>query len=179
MIVIIYDGIRCVQLLSMPNSPTRDDEQRERGLGVLAAGLLFAFQDELYARFEQAGHSNITPPHGAVLAHLDPGGTRATELARRSGRPKQLIGRAIDELEQLGYVERRPEPGDRRAKLIVPTPRGRQLIQLSDGIIRDIEKRPANALGPDAYRNFKHALATVTETLTAPTSRRRPPDGAE
>lgn len=155
----------------MTHDPAPDDEQREQGLGVLTARLLFAFQDELYARFAQAGHGNVTRPHGAVLAHLDPEGTRATELARRSGRPKQLIGRAIDELEQLGYVERRPEPGDRRAKLIVPTRRGRQLIQLSDQIIHDIEKRPADALGQDAYQDFKQALATVTDTLNTPDER--------
>jgi DNA-binding MarR family transcriptional regulator len=109
----------------------------------------------------------VTRPHGAVLAHLDHEGTRATDLARRSGRPKQLIGRAIDELEQLGYVERRPEPGDRRAKLIVPTARGQELIQLSDQVIQDIEKRLANALGEDAYHDFKHALATATEVVTS------------
>jgi DNA-binding MarR family transcriptional regulator len=165
MTVIIYDGIENVQSLEMTSHSTLDDK-RAMGLGVLAARLLFAFQDELYARFEQAGHGRVTRPHGVVLAHLDPEGTRATELARRSRRPKQLIGRAIDELEQLGYVERRPEPGDRRAKLIVPTARGRQLMEISDEIVRDIEQRPANALGQDAYQDFKDALATVTETLT-------------
>jgi DNA-binding MarR family transcriptional regulator len=141
---------------------------RERGLGVLAARLLFAFQDELYARLEEAGHGRLTRPHGAVLAHIDHDGTRATELARRSGRPKQLIGRAIDELERLGYVERRPEPGDRRAKLIVPTDRGHELIRLSDAIIRDIEQRPAAALGSAAYHDFKRSLGAVVDTLTRP-----------
>jgi DNA-binding MarR family transcriptional regulator len=144
------------------------NRQRERGLGVLAARLLFAFQDELYARLDEAGHGKLTRPHGAVLAHLDRDGTRATELARRSGRPKQLIGRAIDELEQLGYVERRPEPGDRRAKLIVPTTLGHELIRISDAIIRDIEQRPADALGHAAYHDFKQALGAVADTLTEP-----------
>jgi len=128
--------------------------KRGQGLGVLAARLLFVFQDELYARFEEAGHGKVTRPHGAVLGHLDLDGTRATELARRSRRPKQVIGRAVDELEQLGYVERRPEPGDRRAKLVVPTERGRELIRLSDRIIRDIERRPEAAralLGEDVW----------------------------
>jgi DNA-binding MarR family transcriptional regulator len=144
--------------------------QREHGLGVLAARLLFAFQDELYARLHEAGHGKLTRVHGAVLAHIDAYGTRATELARRSRRTKQLIGRAVDELEQLGYVERRPEPGDRRAKLVVPTERGRELIRLSDQIIRDIEQRAAAALGQAAYGNFKRALATVADTLTPPAS---------
>jgi DNA-binding MarR family transcriptional regulator len=156
----------------MTTVPT-PDAQRERGLGVLAARLLFAFQDELYARFAAAGHGNVTRLQGAVLAHLDREGTRATELARRSGRPKQLIGRAVDELEQLGYVERRPEPGDRRAKLIVPTDRGRKLIRLSDETISDIEQRAAAALGQADYDNFKQALAAVADTLTQPATEDR------
>jgi DNA-binding MarR family transcriptional regulator len=149
------------------------DAERERGLGVLAARLLFAFQDQLYARFEQAGHGKLTRLHGAVLAHIDADGTRATELARRSGRQKQVIGRAVDELEQLGYVERRPEPGDRRAKLVVPTDLGRELIHLSDEIIRDIEQRPAAALGQTPYHDFKQALGAVADTLT-PTATDQP-----
>jgi DNA-binding MarR family transcriptional regulator len=148
----------------MTTSPTADG-QRAHGLGILAARLLFAFQDELYARLDEAGHGKLTRVHGAVVAHLDPDGTRATELARRSGRPKQLIGRAVDELEELGYVERRPEPGDRRAKLVIPTELGRELIRLSDEIIRDIEQRPAAVLGQVAYDSFKNALETVADTL--------------
>src|ERR671915_1888192 len=101
--------------------------ERESGLGTLAARLLFAIQDELYERLEQAGHGELTYLHGAVIAHLDESGTRATELARRSGRHKQVIGRLVDELEELGYVERRPEVDDRRGKLVVPTSRGLEL----------------------------------------------------
>jgi DNA-binding MarR family transcriptional regulator len=153
----------------MTTRPTSARE-RERGLGVLAARLLFAFQDQLYARFEEAGHGKLTRLHGAVLGHIDRDGTRATELARRSGRQKQVIGRAVDELEQLGYVERRPEPGDRRAKLVVPTDLGRELIRLSDETISEIEHRPAAALGQAPYDNFKQALAAVADSLTQPAS---------
>src|SRR5215207_5554317 len=110
----------------MSNRPRtgRDGGAGRHSLGILAARLLFAVQDELYARLEQAGHGALSRLHGAVIAHLDEEGTRATELARRSGRHKQVVGRIVDELEQLGYVRRLPEPGDRRAKLVVPTERG-------------------------------------------------------
>lgn len=142
--------------------------ERERGLGVLAARLLFSFQDELYGRFAEAGHRDVTRIQGAVLGHLDLEGTRATELARRAGRPKQVIGRAVDELEELGYVERRPEPGDRRAKLVAPTDRGRELLRLSDETIRELDRRAAASLGPDAYAEFKQALGRVTDALSRP-----------
>lgn len=144
----------------------RRSRPRELGLGILAARLLFAVQDELYARLEEAGHAELTRLHGAVIAHLDEDGTRATELARRSGRHKQVIGRIVDELETLGYVERCPEEGDRRAKLVVPTERGRDVMRLSDEIIADIERREADKLGEAAFDDFIQALHTVVGSLT-------------
>jgi DNA-binding MarR family transcriptional regulator len=140
--------------------------ERESGLGILAARLLFAIQDELYARLEESGHTDLTRLHGAVIAHLDEDGTRATELARRSGRHKQIIGRIVDELEELGYVERRPELVDRRAKLVVPTERGREVMRLSDEIILALERRQAAALGENEYDVFKQALRAVVDSLT-------------
>jgi DNA-binding MarR family transcriptional regulator len=148
--------------------------ERESGLGILAARLLFAIQDELYARLEEAGHGDLTRLHGAVTAHLDEEGTRATELARRSGRHKQIIGRIVDELEELGYVERRPEQRDRRAKLVVPTERGREVMRLSDEIILDLERRQAAALGEREYDVFKEALRGVVDSLTASAEVGRP-----
>ena len=142
--------------------------ERDSGLGILAARLLFAVQDELYARLEDAGHADLTRLHGAVIAHLDGEGTRATELARRSGRHKQIVGRIVDELEELGYVERRPERVDRRAKLVVPTERGREVMRLSDEIILDIERRQAAALGEREYGAFKRTLRAVVDSLARP-----------
>jgi DNA-binding MarR family transcriptional regulator len=148
--------------------------ERASGLGILAARLLFAVQDELYARLEDAGHRRLTRLHGAVIAHLDEEGTRATELARRSGRHKQIVGRIVDELEELGYVERRPERNDRRAKLVVPTDRGREVMRLSDEIILDLERRQAAALGENEYEAFKHALRAVVDSLTLSAELERP-----
>jgi DNA-binding MarR family transcriptional regulator len=142
------------------------DDERASGLGIVAARLLFAIQDELYARLEEAGHGELTRLHGAVIAHLDEEGTRATELAHRSGRHKQIIGRIVDELEELGYVERRPERTDRRAKLVVPTERGREVMRVSDEIIRDIERRQADAQGTATYDDFKRTLLAVVDSLT-------------
>ena len=152
----------------MSSKRRAETKQREPGLGILAAWLLFAVQDELYRGLEEAGHGQLTRLHGAVIAHLDEQGTRATELARRSGRHKQVIGRIVDELEELGYVEREPERDDRRAKLVVPTERGREVMRLSDAIIRDIERRQADKLGQAAYEEFTEMLRAVVDSLRQP-----------
>ena len=96
-----------------------------------------------------------------MLAYLDEDGIRATELARLSGRHKQIVGRLIDELEELGYVERRPDPADRRAKLIVPTQRGLGQLQRGDEIVAEIEARHAAAIGGRDYAAFRDVLRGV------------------
>jgi DNA-binding MarR family transcriptional regulator len=146
-------------------SRRRDLVGQAPGLGMLAAQLLFAVQDELYRRLEAAGYHDLRPRHGLVLAYLDDQGSRATELAARSGRHKQIIGRTVDELETLGYVTRTPDPRDRRAKLVVPTPRGRAVMALSDQIMNDLGARGAQAVGADAYAQFRHTFHQLIKEL--------------
>ena len=136
----------------------KERQELNPDLGVLASLLLLSLQDELFARLAEAGYDDLQPRHGAVLAYLDEDGIRATDLSRLSGRHKQIVGRIIDELESLGYVERRPDPEDRRAKLIFPTERGLEQIRLEDKIVADIEARHADALGGRTYAQFRDIL---------------------
>jgi len=132
-------------------------------LGVLAGRLLFAVQGELFGRLAGLGFDDLRPRHGVVLAYLEVDGVRATELARRSGQHKQVIGTMIDELEALGYVERRPDPGDRRAKLICPTERGRAELAAAGKILAAMQERHARRLGRENYAAFKAALQDIIE----------------
>jgi DNA-binding MarR family transcriptional regulator len=151
--------------------------RQDPGLGMLAAQLLFAVQDELYRHLADAGYRDIRPRHGIVVAYLDEHGSRATELAALSGRHKQLVGRTVDELEALGYVKREPDPSDRRAKLVVPTERGRAVMRLSDQIMADIGARGAQAVGDDAYGQFRRTLQRLIDEFRdgRPPGHRNPP----
>jgi MarR family len=59
----------------------------------------------------------------------------------------QAMGELVDELEGLGYVQRRRDPTDRRAKLITLTESGRQCVAAGTDTIGDIERRITDALG--------------------------------
>ncbi|MFC9977304.1 MarR family winged helix-turn-helix transcriptional regulator [Spirillospora sp. NPDC127200] len=132
-------------------------------LGVLAGRLMFSVQRELFETLAGQGHARLRPKHGAVLAYLDPEGSRATELAQRSGQHKQVIGTLVDELIDLGYVVREPDPTDRRAKLVVPTELGLDQMSRSDALLADMERRLAETLGERAYADFKRTLREVVE----------------
>jgi len=127
-------------------------------LGMLTARLLFQVQRELTAALPERGHADLRPKHGAILAHLDAEGTRATELARLSGQHKQAIGLLVDELVELGYVRREADPADRRAKLVVPTERGLAEMRASDAVLEQVERRCAEAIGAEEFAAFKRTL---------------------
>jgi DNA-binding MarR family transcriptional regulator len=139
----------------------RERQEWNPDLGVLASRLHGSLQDELFSRLATAGYTDLQPRHWAVLAYLDEDGVRATELARLSGRHKQIVGRLVDELEELGYLERRPDPEDRRAKLVVPTERGLDQLRLGDEIVAEIEARHASEIGGRNYAEFRDALRAV------------------
>ncbi|MEU8384545.1 helix-turn-helix domain-containing protein [Streptosporangium sp. NPDC048865] len=132
-------------------------------LGVLSGRLLFAVQGELFATLAEQGFGDLKHRHGAVLAYLDPEGVRATELSRLSGQSKQIVGILVDELEALGYVERRPDPRDRRAKLICPTGRGLAQMRAADAVMTAIQRRHARRLGQENYDEFKRMLNDITD----------------
>jgi DNA-binding MarR family transcriptional regulator len=139
----------------------RERQEWSPDLGLLATRLESALQRELFQRLAEHGFSDLQPRHNAVLAYLDEDGVRATELARLSEMPKQVVGRLVDELEELGYVERRPDSADRRAKLVVPTERGLEQLQRGDEIVADIEARHARAIGARDYARFRDVLRGV------------------
>jgi len=142
-------------------------KEQEPDLGILAVQLSARVQREIFARAAEQGFADARPRHGAVLAYLDVDGTRPGELARLAGRNKQTMGAIIDELERLGYVRREPDPADRRAKLIVPTERGRRLMEVSDGLVATIEQDLSDTLGADVYRAFRAALDRGVASLPA------------
>ncbi|WIV57249.1 MarR family winged helix-turn-helix transcriptional regulator [Amycolatopsis nalaikhensis] len=141
-----------------------EKNETDPDLGVLAGRLLFAVQEELFTKLADEGFDDLHPRHGAVLAYLDKDGVRATELSRLSGQHKQVIGKLVDELEELGYVERRPDPADRRAKLVCPTERGLAEMRAGGRIMAAMQERHARRLGRDIYALFKSALIDITRS---------------
>ncbi|GIH95488.1 MarR family winged helix-turn-helix transcriptional regulator [Planobispora siamensis] len=142
-------------------------EQAPPDLGMLVGQLMFSVQQELFETLARQGHPHVRPRHGTVLAYLAPDGVRATELSRRSGQHKQIIGNIVDELVELGYVRREPDPRDRRAKLIVPTEHGIDEIAKAHAILAGIERRHRRALGEEAYAAFKNAFQEVARLQRA------------
>jgi len=95
---------------------------------------------ELVARMHDAGYPDISGAHHPVFENIDPQGTRLTTLALRAQLTHQSIGEMVSNLEELGYVTRRSDPSDGRARLVVLTPRGKRMVARAAQEIGKIEK---------------------------------------
>jgi DNA-binding MarR family transcriptional regulator len=78
---------------------------------------------------------------------------------------KQSMAELVAHLERHGYVERIPDPADRRAKLVRVTRRGRQVIPLAREAITEVEARWSEALGERDLERLRRLLARLNARL--------------
>ena len=88
-----------------------------------------------------------------------------TELARATMISSGGITKRLDRLVDVGLVERRPDPGDRRGTLVRLTPRG--VATIEDAVAAHVanEDRVLRSLGPAERRTFDGLLRRVLEDL--------------
>src|SRR5215217_1281462 len=103
--------------------------------------------DELHRRLRIAGFDDGRPAHDAVFANVPPEGIRLTDLAQRAGMTKQAMSELVVDLEHLGYVTRRKDPRDGRARLVTFTNRGWASVATALGAFREIEADLAGRVG--------------------------------
>ncbi|MFD4429326.1 MarR family winged helix-turn-helix transcriptional regulator [Nocardia sp. NPDC058497] len=120
-----------------------------------------AYERELNDRLRARLGTDLRPAHYAVFRHLEPGGSRVTALAEAAGMTQQSMGELVTHLERCGYVERRPEPADRRARLIVATAAGGEALALAGEHIRRIEEAIAAELGGATLGDVRTALGRI------------------
>lgn len=131
---------------------------RQEHIGRLLLAASRRFDEELTARLHARGHRDIRPAHSAVFAHLDREGTRPSELARRAGMTKQSMGELIADLEVKGYVARRDDASDGRAKVVVLTEAGVRLDREAARAIGGVERAYRRRLGPERLEAVRSAL---------------------
>ena len=103
------------------------------------------------------------PAHSAVFANIALGGTRLSDLAGRANMTPQAMGELVDDLEQMGYVRRRPDPDDRRAKLVVLTPNGRRCVEAGMHVVQGIETKLRDQLGERGLATLRRSAGQIIE----------------
>lgn len=84
------------------------------------------------------------------------------ELARRSGRDQTRLIRHLDRLESAGLLTRRPDPHDRRHRIVEMTTEGRTRFRSCRRAIRQMEASLLAGL-PGQGATFRRQLDALAE----------------
>jgi DNA-binding MarR family transcriptional regulator len=99
-----------------------------------------------------------------VLLALDRSPVRTqAALADAIGADKTRIIADLDELQEQGYIERRPDPDDRRVRLLEITSDGRAVKDATQAGIQRGEERWLQTLSAEDRRVFLRVLQQLTD----------------
>ena len=94
-----------------------------------------AMQADMVRSAHREGYDMVKPSHNAVFGFLSaPEGQRTVDLAQRAGITRQSMGEVVRDLVDLGILELVPDPTDGRAKLVLPTDRGNEVIEVAQSL---------------------------------------------
>lgn len=103
-----------------------------------------------------------TRHYGILLALAEDGPSSQSGLGRRLNIDRTTMVTAVDELEQLGYLARKPDPNDRRANRVELTGRGRGRLVRATGTIAAAEAQLLAGLSPAEIQTLRALLHRVT-----------------
>lgn len=129
----------------------------DRASRVLAADMVQAAH--------RHGHHEVKPAHNSVFATLSRSGSRAADMAARAGITRQSMGEVIREMVALGILEMRPDPDDKRAKLVTYSDYGLEVSGQGHEHMAELEQRFAAEFGEAEYESARDVLARLVGLL--------------
>jgi DNA-binding MarR family transcriptional regulator len=140
-------------------TPRARDGARVRGAPFVGALLRMSWQavrERLLAVLGARGFGDINQTHFTIFQYPPPHGVRATDLARRASMTKQAMNYLLQQVETLGYIERRASPGHR--SLVYLTPRGWQVTETIWTAMQELEAEWAQRIGPKRFADLLDSL---------------------
>jgi DNA-binding MarR family transcriptional regulator len=151
----------------LSGSTSAPEPESESGLQLNLGLLMFipyrAMENAVIEALAEAGFDDITLAQARVFQRIARDGSRLTELAAAAQVTKQTAGSLVDQLERAGYVERRPDPRDGRARLVVVAERGAAAVRASREVVARIEARWGAHLGEARTAQLREALTALRE----------------
>jgi MarR family transcriptional regulator, transcriptional regulator for hemolysin len=152
---------------------SRVDAAAEIDLAFLLNHASHVLTSELTARLACLG---ITQRGYCVLSNALPGDRTQIKLAEQCGMDKTTMVVTIDELEKSGLVERQLSPTDRRARIIVATDKGREILSQAKEIVDAVYTDVLGVLPPLEREALVNALTRlVGDRLATPMQCQRAP----
>ncbi|HEU5156453.1 MAG TPA: MarR family transcriptional regulator [Streptosporangiaceae bacterium] len=136
-------------------------------IGLLLRLVYQHYAQDIDAALHEAGFGDIRPAHANVFPFVPPDGITVSGLAELARVRKQTMAQAVEQLEQMGYVERRPNPRDRRSRLVYLTERGAAVKPVTHATAARVEERWAELMSPEELEALRATLLRLLTELRA------------
>jgi len=136
-------------------------------IGLLVRLIYQHYSQAMDAALHDAGFEDIGPSAGNVFPFVGPEGISVSELAEFAHVRKQTMAQAVEQLELAGYVERKPNPNDRRSQLVFLTERGKSVPPVTHAAAARVEDRWAALTSRDELEALRESLVRLLDALQA------------
>jgi len=135
----------------------------ELDLGVLLGLAYNQFVAELHDRLADEGFMHLKSTFGFAFKVLARERLTTSELAARLGITPQGAAKTVEEMVAAGYVERTPDPADRRLKRLALTERCRSLLAVAHEFHVDFERQLSAELGAERTAALREVLDAIVD----------------
>lgn len=136
-------------------------------LGFVLTDVARMLRGAFERRIANAG-LGLTPGEARTLVRIATlEGSRQLEIAQRLGIEPMTLSTYLDRLQSLGYVERRPDPADRRAKLIFTTPAAGAMIAGIRTEQVELMEQVTSGIGQEELELIRDRLKRLRANLSA------------
>jgi DNA-binding MarR family transcriptional regulator len=139
------------------------NSRQPQELGILLFVANRALEQRAFDAVVAAGVTDITLAQARVAARIAPDGSRVSELALQARITKQSAAFLVEQLEAAGYVQRVPDPTDRRARLVQLTRRAQRVARVADAEVRRVLAEWADHVGEKRLRLMHETLRDLRE----------------
>lgn len=137
--------------------------QPRSDLGILVLLAYQGFVRQLHAGMAEHGYDDLGRSDGLVFRMLHAGPRTVSDLATRMEITKQGAAQIIEDMERRGYVVRRPDPTDARARLVDLSGRGRGALAVAREFHRGYEAGLAGEHGAEQVDGLRSLLSAMAD----------------
>ena len=122
-----------------------------------------AWEQAFNAAMVAAGYPLFAEARGRLIRYIGRDGVGQAELAARAGLTKQAVQLHLVALERDGVLTRAPVAGDRRARRVIFTDRGRAMLAAGDRIKAELESGIIARIGAARFADLRAVLKALAE----------------
>ena len=154
----------------MSDQPSETDFQqldllRQSHLGRLLLKAYRAFSSQAVEKLKKRGYEKISLASTMLLMNIDAKGSQLSRLGEKIGISRQAVTNLVSQLEEKKYLQRSPDPADKRAMIVSLTPKGWQLINDIVKVKAEIEDDYCSIIGSDQMKHLRESLNKLLENV--------------